>query len=39
MFGQNMSGERIDLLLVFGDTQDIVDPFANFSSARDQTTV
>jgi hypothetical protein len=39
MLGQNMSGECIDDLLVFGDTQDIVDMFASFSSAGCQTTV
>jgi hypothetical protein len=39
IFGQNTPGERIDDLLVFGDTQDIVGMFATFSSAQDQTTV
>jgi hypothetical protein len=39
MFGQNISGERIDDLLVFGDTQAIVDPFADFSSPLAPTTV
>jgi hypothetical protein len=39
MFGQNMSGECIDNLLVFADTQNIVDPFADFSSLVAPTTV
>jgi hypothetical protein len=34
-----MSGERIDDLLVFGDTQDSVGPFADFSSTVAPTTV
>jgi hypothetical protein len=34
-----MSGERIDYLLVFGHTQGIVDPFADFSSPVAPTTV